>query len=85
MSKQHNLKPFALAFGAVLTAGLALPAANAGDNPFGVTSLSSGYMVAEKGEGKCGEGKCGESKGQLQDQETGKKGEGKCGEGKCGK
>lgn len=83
MSNRSNLKPLAIAVGAVLTAGMmTTPAGNAGDNPFGMTALSSGYEVAGK-EGKCGEGKCGESK-KLQAQETGKKGEGKCGEGKCG-
>jgi uncharacterized low-complexity protein len=44
------------------------------------TSLSSGYTLADKTEGKCGEAKCGADK---------KKGEGKCGadkkkEGSCG-
>jgi uncharacterized low-complexity protein len=44
-------------------------------NPFGVTDLEGGYMLAAKdAEGKCGEGKCGDDKGA----------EGKCGEGKCG-
>ncbi len=38
-------------------------------------SLSSGYTLADKTEGKCGEAKCGADK---------KEGEGKCGEGKCG-
>lgn len=78
MSKRSKLKPLAITVGAVLTAGMmATPAANAGDNPFGMTALSSGYEVAGK-EGKCGEGKCGEGK-KLQAQETAKKGEGKCG------
>lgn len=71
----------------------------AGENPFAIQSLSSGYQVAdhhEKGkDGKCGEGKCG---AEMKDKE-GKCGEkmkdgkcgaeskmkdGKCGEGKCG-
>ncbi|MBA2491685.1 MAG: hypothetical protein H0V34_08285 [Gammaproteobacteria bacterium] len=83
MSKRTNLKPLAIAVGAALTAGMiAIPVASAGDNPFGMTQLSSGYMVAGK-EGKCGEGKCGEGKGKLQ-AKADKKGEGKCGEGKCG-
>lgn len=82
-------KPYVLALGAVLTASATtLPLASAADNPFGMTQLSSGYMVAfadgkcgankpseeKEAEGKCGEGKCGEEK----------QGEGKCGEGKCG-
>jgi uncharacterized low-complexity protein len=80
MTKQRNLKPVAIAVGAALTAGMtSVPVANAEENPFAMTKLSSGYMVADhdKGEGKCGEGKCGEGKKE-------KEGEGKCGEGKCG-
>ena len=77
MSKQNRKKSLAIAMGATLATGLvAGTAAYANDNPFGMTQLSSGYMVAGK-EGKCGEGKCGEGKGA-------KKMEGKCGEGKCG-
>jgi len=37
----------------------ASPIANAADNPFSLTEISSGYMVADQDEGKCGEGKCG--------------------------
>lgn len=84
MTKQRNLKPLAIAAGAALAASMsAMSPANAGDNPFGMTELSSGYMVAGN-EGKCGEGKCGESKDKLQAQVLSNKGEGKCGEGKCG-
>lgn len=76
MIKSSHLKPLAIALGTTLAASLAsLPAANADDNPFGMTKLSSGYMVAGN-EGKCGEGKCGEGEGKEK--------EGKCGEGKCG-
>jgi uncharacterized low-complexity protein len=77
-------KPLAAAVGAAIVTTLAaMPAANAEDNPFGMTSLASGYMVAEK-EGKYGEAKCGAGKGA-----GAKKSEGKCGnskehEGKCG-
>ncbi len=79
MSKQRSLQPLAIAVGAALAAGvLTTPSINAEENPFGLTTLSTGYMVAAKGEGKCGEGKCGEGKEDKQ-------GEGKCGEGKCGK
>lgn len=84
MSKR-NLKPLAIAVGAALTAGMAaVPVANADENPFGMSALSSGYTVAEKGEGKCGEGKCGEGKDKNKLYGKDKKGEGKCGEGKCG-
>ncbi len=82
MSKKFELKPISAAVGAALTASvLALPTANADENPFAMTELSSGYVVAGDaegscGEGKCGEGKCGEGEGSC--------GEGKCGEGKCG-
>ncbi|MEM8844661.1 MAG: hypothetical protein AAGB35_06410 [Pseudomonadota bacterium] len=77
MSKKFELKPMSAAIGAALTASvLALPIANADENPFAMTDLSSGFMVAGEGEGSCGEGKCGEGEGSC--------GEGKCGEGKCG-
>ena len=77
MSNKTVIKPLALALGATLVTSLAgTTVANAADNPFSMTELSSGYMVAEKAEGKCGEGKCGEGKM--------KGAEGKCGEGKCG-
>ena len=97
MSKKFELKPISAAVGAALTASLiALPTANADENPFAMTELSSGYVVAGEAEGSCGEGKCGEGKcgegegscgegkcGEGKDSE-GSCGEGKCGEGKCG-
>lgn len=63
--------------------------AQADINPFGMTALTSGYMVADakSTEGKCGEAKCGGDKAAS------KSTEGKCGsnkamdkssEGKCG-
>jgi uncharacterized low-complexity protein len=85
MTRQRNLKPLAIAAGAVLATSMtALPSADADQNPFGLTHLSSGYTVVHKGEGSCGEGKCGKNKDKLQAQDLGNKGEGKCGEGKCG-
>ena len=77
MSKKTVLKPVAVALGAAFVTSLAgTSIANAAENPFGMTELSSGYMVTEKAEGKCGEGKCGGEKKETK--------EGKCGEGKCG-
>jgi uncharacterized low-complexity protein len=91
MSKKTVLKPVAVALGAAFVTSLAgTSIANAAENPFGMTELSSGYMVAEGDmkegkcggekkeakEGKCGEGKCGGEKKEAK--------EGKCGEGKCG-
>ena len=91
MSNKTTMKPIAVALGAVFVASLAgTSIANAAENPFGMTELSNGYMVAESKEGKCGgmdkskkEGKCGGA-------DKSKK-EGKCGgadkskmEGKCG-
>lgn len=99
MSKKTTLKPLAIAASAAFATSLAAtPAANAADNPFAMSELSSGYMVAEKTEGKCGEGKCGEGKcggekkaadaegkcGEGKSGDDKKEGEGKCGEGKCG-
>ena len=100
MSKQSTLKPLAAALGAAFVTSLATaPVANAAENPFAMSELSSGYMVAGShmkegkcGEGKCGEGKCGGDKAAAgaKTMEEGKCGgdkamkEGKCGEGKCG-
>ena len=76
MSKNTVMKPLSIALGAAFVASMAgTSIANAADNPFSMTELSSGYMVADSKEGKCGEGKCGGEK---------KAEEGKCGEGKCG-
>ena len=62
MSKKTELKPLAAAVGVALAASVfTIPAANAEENPFEITTLSSGYMVAGS-EGSCGEGKCGEGK-----------------------
>ena len=73
MSKKSAIKPLVAAVGAAMATSLvAVPTASADANPFGMTELSSGYMVAGA-EGKCGgsmstpdkstsEGKCGGSK-----------------------
>ena len=75
-----SIKPLAIALGATFVTSLAgTSVANAAENPFCMTELSSGYMVAA--EGKCGEGKCGEG---MKDSAEGKCGEGKCGEGMKG-
>ena len=82
MSNKTHMKPVAAAIGAALAGSLAIGAANAADNPFGLSELGSGYMqIAGAHEGKCGEGKCG---GDKATETEGKCGEGKCGEGKCG-
>jgi uncharacterized low-complexity protein len=78
MSKSNPLKPVSLALGTAFALSLGSGVASADQNPFSMTELSSGYMVADKHEGKCGEGKCGGDKAK------GKAMEGKCGEGKCG-
>jgi uncharacterized low-complexity protein len=86
MSQKSTIKPLAIAVGAAFVTSLAsATVANAAENPFAMSELSSGYMVADAAEGKCGEGmekkegegKCGEGMEK-------KEGEGKCGEGKCG-
>jgi len=77
MSDKSTIKPLALAAGAAFITSLAsTTVANAAENPFAMSELSSGYMVADAAEGKCGEGKCGGDKKAAE--------EGKCGEGKCG-
>ena len=96
MAKNMMKKPLAAAIGAAFVSTLAAtPVTQASENPFAASSLSSGYMVAEKAaEGKCGgakkaeEGKCGGKKkveeGKCGTKVMGKGKEGKCGEGKCG-
>lgn len=86
----NSRKPLAAAVGAAFMVSVAVsPLAFAGENPFQVTQLGTGYNLAAKaeGEGKCGEGKCGEGKAAMKAEE-GKCGEGKAamkaGEGKCG-
>ncbi len=85
MVDKKKISPLSTALGASFTISLTVsPVVHATDNPFEVTSLGSGYMVADSHEGKCGEGKCGEGKcgeGKCGDK---KDSEGKCGEGKCG-
>lgn len=70
MSKKL-LTPMSAALGVVVSlSGMQL--ANAGENPFAMSDLSSGYMVSENAEGSCGgmkegdaakmhEGKCGDA------------------------
>jgi uncharacterized low-complexity protein len=87
MSKPNQIKPVSLALGTAFALSLGSGIASADQNPFAMTELSGGYMVADKHEGKCGgdkamEGKCGGDK--AKEMEKDKATEGKCGEGKCG-
>ncbi|MGD8783626.1 MAG: low-complexity protein [Thioalkalispiraceae bacterium] len=89
MSKQNKtLKPLSIAIGTTFAVSMAASniasAAPAGENPFAMSELESGYMQVAEKEGKCGEGKCGEGKKADAKDKEGKCGEGKCGEGKCG-
>jgi uncharacterized low-complexity protein len=84
--KKQIIKPVAAAVGVAFVSSLAISAtAHADENPFAMSDLDTGYMLAAhhgKGEeGKCGEGKCGEGHGDDDKGEEGKCGEGKCGEG----
>jgi uncharacterized low-complexity protein len=84
MSDKLTIKPLAIAAGAAFITSLAsTTVANAAENPFAMSDLSSGYMVAEAAEGKCGEGMKKEGEGKCGEGMK-KEGEGKCGEGKCG-
>jgi uncharacterized low-complexity protein len=100
MSKESEMKPIAAAISAALATTLvAIPTANADENPIGVTDLAAGYEIAYGDEGSCGEGKCGEADGEGEGEgkcgeadgegegkcgEADGEGEGSCGEGKCG-
>jgi len=82
--KTAFIKPVAAVAGVAFVSSLAVSTTAAADNPFELTDLDAGYMLAggDKGEeGKCGEGKCG-SDGEKG--EEGKCGEEKGEEGKCG-
>ena len=49
MSKKTVMKPLSIALGAAFVTSLAgTSIANAAENPFSMTELSSGYMVADK-------------------------------------
>ncbi len=91
--KDIVIKPVAAAVGVAFVSSIALTGtavADADDNPFELSDLDSGYMLAggHKGEdGSCGEkgedGKCGEhdGEGKGEDGGCGEKGEdGGCGE-----
>ncbi len=75
----------AVAASAAIVASFTAGNAFAGENPFSMQELSSGYTVAMS-EGTCGEGKCGGDKGKEAKCGEGKDKatEAKCGEGKCG-
>lgn len=79
MSNKISRTTVSLALGTSLAALAGVQLAIAGENPFTLNALQSGYkMVAEAkcgAEKKAAEAKCGAEK---------KATEGKCGEGKCG-
>jgi len=53
MLKKRTLKPVAAVLGTTFAVALAAsPIANAANNPFSLTEISSGYMVADQAEGK---------------------------------
>jgi uncharacterized low-complexity protein len=82
MTKKTSLKPAVAAVGFALVGSLAVAnLANAADNPFGSSSMKSGYMQLAEADKAKGEGKCG---GATMTPEAKKAAEGKCGEGKCG-
>lgn len=101
MAKKLTSKALAGAIGATFISTLAAtPIAQAGENPFSVNPLTSGYQVADK-EGTCGgnkakekkDGNCGGKKamekkdgncGSKKAQEMKAKKDGSCGEAKCG-
>jgi uncharacterized low-complexity protein len=59
-SSDKSAKTLAI-IGSAIVASIAATSVSAGENPFAIKSLSSGYMVADADkaqEGKCGAGKC---------------------------
>lgn len=81
------IKPLTLAIGTCLVGTLSgYSIADTQQNPFVMTDLDRGYMVAGH-EGICGEGKCGGARkpGNMGSDSAAKPlKEGQCGEGKCG-
>lgn len=88
MSEKKIVKPLALAVGAALAGTFAISGtvnADSVDSPFAMSSLSTGYMLGEEGEGSCGGDKAEKKEGEGSCGEAGdKEGEGSCGEGSCG-
>ncbi len=80
MSKQ-TIKPIALVAGAALAATLVATPAQADVNPFSMSALASGYMVADA---KGTEGQCGANKGVSEAECGANKAAKKAGEGECG-
>jgi uncharacterized low-complexity protein len=79
MSQKTTLKPLAVAVGATLATSLAATTpASAAENPFAMSELSGGYMVAEMAEGKCGAGMKMQKDGKSGTRQMAVK-EGKCG------
>ncbi|MCU0811228.1 MAG: hypothetical protein MUE59_09365 [Thiobacillaceae bacterium] len=73
------------AIGSAFVASMAAtPIASAADNPFALSSLSSGYQVADNHAAKPMEGKGDETKAEAGKTSAEKMKDGKCGEGKCG-
>jgi len=84
MDQKTSMKPLAFVLGAAFATTMpGAGVASAADNPFAMTEMSGGYMVADAMEGKCG----GDKKEAAEGKSGGEKkstAEGKCGEGKCG-
>ncbi|MEE8388049.1 MAG: hypothetical protein V3R65_05685 [Acidiferrobacterales bacterium] len=86
MVKKHTPKALAVAIGATfITSMAASPVVSAGQNPFAMSPLSSGYQVAAK-DGSCGgmkkgskTGSCGGMKGKEAHCGAKKNGESHCG------
>ncbi len=80
MSKKFSKKPLVAAIGTAAITSLSFaPSANAGQNPFGMSDLSNGYLELAEADKKA-EGSCGD---KMKKKAEGSCGEGKCGEGKC--
>jgi hypothetical protein len=83
MSEKKISKPIALAVGAALAGSFAISGtanAETGANPFAMSALSAGYMLAS-GEGSCGGSKQGDTEGSCGGD---KEGEASCGGDKEG-
>lgn len=81
-------KSISLAIGSAFALSIAASTVHAAENPFAMTSLSSGYQVADNHDakakdGKCGTGKCGANKKKMHKEKEGACSAEKMKEGAC--
>lgn len=72
-ASNKSAKTMAIVIGSAFVASIAATSVSAGENPFAIKSLSSGYMVADADkakDGKCGTGKCSAAKKKAMEEKA---------------